>query len=240
MATDNDVRMNGGGSVGGGSYDNVTINGTGVLNGDLTAANVRINGSASARGDVSAEAIVVNGTAEFKGSVSARVLDASGSASVGGDLDAGKVHVKGSLSVAGGMKATDVILHGMLEVAGDCQTETLIGDGAFDIGGLLNAGRVEVRIYGPCKARDIGCERIGVKPGRRVAWFRSWMDKRLTADTIEGDAIVLEYTTANVVRGHDVRLGTGCDVALVEYSGTFVRADDAKVGEARKLQKAAS
>ena len=38
MATDNDVRMNGGGSVGGGSYDNVTINGTGVLNGDLTAA----------------------------------------------------------------------------------------------------------------------------------------------------------------------------------------------------------
>ena len=239
MASSEDVRVNGTGHVGGSSFGDVTINGSGRIASGVQAANVRINGSGSADGELTAKTIFVNGGADLQGPGHAGELRASGSASIGSDLDVDKLNVKGSVSVGGDLRATDVVLHGLLEVGGDCQTETLMGDGAFEIAGLLNAGRVEVRIYGRCRAREIGCERIGVKPGRRVSWFRSWPERRLTADSIEGDEIVLEYTTAQVVRGHDIRLGTGCDIGLVEYSGTLVRSDDAKVGEARKLQKAA-
>ena len=35
-----------------------------------------------------------------------------------------------------------------------------------------------------------------------------------------------------------MRLGTGCDIELVEYTGTLVKTDDAKVGEAKKQQAA--
>ena len=56
-------------------------------------------------------------------------------------------------------------------------------------------------------------------------------EKRLTADSIEGDDIVLEYTTAQVVRGHNVRLGPDATSALWNTG--------ARVGEAKKLQQAA-
>ena len=93
-------------------------------------------------------------------------------------------------------------------------------------------------MYGPCKAREIGGERIAVRAGRKLGWFWMWHEKRLTADLIEGDDIVLEYTTAKVVRGRNVSLGEGCDVEVVEYTGTFSRADDAKVGGVSKADAA--
>jgi cytoskeletal protein CcmA (bactofilin family) len=240
MTNSNDVRLNGDGAVAGESYGNVVINGAGTLTGDVDAASVRINGAGTAEGNVRATAIVVNGAGRFRESVHAEELVASGSATIDKDLEAGRLSVKGSVEVAGAVHATEIVLQGHLGCGGDCEAESLMGAGAFDVGGLLNAGRIELRIYGPSRARDIGCERIGVKAGRRVGWFWMWPEKRLTADSIEGDEIVLEYTTAQVVRGRNVRLGTGCDIGLVEYTGTFVRSDDAKVGEARKLQQAAS
>jgi cytoskeletal protein CcmA (bactofilin family) len=143
------------------------------------------------------------------------------------------------VEVAGSVHATEIVLQGHLGCGGDCEAESLMGAGEFDVDGLLNVGRIELRIYGPSRARDIGCERIGVKAGRRVGWFWRWPEKRLTANSIEGDDIVLEHTTAEVVRGHNVRLGTGCDIGLVEYTGTFVRDGDAKVGNVEKLQQEA-
>ena len=37
--------------------------------------------------------------------------------------------------------------------------------------------------------------------------------------TIEGDQVELEYTQAKVVRGKYVRIGAGCEIDRVEYSG---------------------
>jgi cytoskeletal protein CcmA (bactofilin family) len=239
MTPSNDVRLNGDGAVAGGTYGNVVINGAGTLTGDVEATSLKINGAGTAEADVRAGAVTVNGSGRLLGDVHAEDLNASGSASVGKDLDVGRLSVKGSVDVAGAVHATEIVLHGRFGCGGDCETESLLGDGAFEVNGLLNAGRIGVRIYGPCRARDIGCERIGVKSGRRASWFRFWPEKRLTVDTIEGDDIVLEYTTAQVIRGRNVRLGTGCDIGLVEYTGTFERGGDAKVGEAKKLQEAA-
>ena len=36
-----------------------------------------------------------------------------------------------------------------------------------------------------------------------------WAEKRLTTETIEGDVVWLENTTAKVVRGKNVTVGTG-------------------------------
>ena len=44
---------------------------------------------------------------------------------------------------------------------------------------------------------------------------------RLVTDTIEGDDIYVEYTTAKTVRGNNVRIGDGCDIGLVEYKNSF-------------------
>ena len=236
-----DVKINGDATVGGGEYENIVINGAGILSGPVQAKSLRVNGSGRAEADVQAATVFVAGAAELRGNVRvSEEFTANGAASIRGDLDGGKVTARGAIDVAGSVRATDIVLSGALSVRGDVEAETLMGDGAFEIDGMLNAGRIELRLYGTCRAREIGCERIGVKRGRRGGWFRMFPENRLTADAIEGDDIVLEHTTAQVVRGHDVRLGTGCDVGLDEYSGTLVKADDATVGKAAKIQGAAS
>jgi hypothetical protein len=48
-------------------------------------------------------------------------------------------------------------------------------------------------------------------------------------DTIEGDDIYLEHTTAKVMRGDTVDIGDGCEIDLVEYRTDLKKTPDASV-----------
>jgi hypothetical protein len=50
-------------------------------------------------------------------------------------------------------------------------------------------------------------------------------------ETIEADEIDLVATTAKMVRGREVKIGAGCDLARVEYSESLTVDPKAKVGE---------
>ena len=78
-------------------------------------------------------------------------------------------------------------------------------EGAFKIRGLLNAGKLELKLHGPSEAREIGGEKITVKREGRFIFPR--IEKMITpfgfntcliSDVIEGDEIYLEYTTAKI------------------------------------------
>ena len=64
-------------------------------------------------------------------------------------------------------------------------------------------------------------------------------EKRLTAETIEGDVVWLENTTAKVVRGKNVTVGPGCVVDLVEYAESYTPAGAPQVREARQVSAVA-
>ena len=53
----------------------------------------------------------------------------------------------------------------------------------------------------------------------------------LVADIIEGDDIYLENTHAKVVRGNNITLGPGCEIAFVEYKNDFKQDKEATVGD---------
>ena len=61
-----------------------------------------------------------------------------------------------------------------------------------------------------------------------LKWTRGGYDK---TESVEGDDIYLEYTTAKVVRGNTVRLGAGCKIDLVEYKTSLEKASDCIVKE---------
>jgi cytoskeletal protein CcmA (bactofilin family) len=111
---------------------------------------------------------------------------------------------------------------------------------------LLNANKVEVEINGFCYAREIGCEEIFVKRAPLTPW--SFLHKlitpflgpkreldKLTTEVLEGTIINISNTNAKVVRGHDVRLGPGCDIGEVEYSGKLEVDAQAIVGKQTKI-----
>ena len=59
--------------------------------------------------------------------------------------------------------------------------------------------------------------------------------ERLTTSVIEGDDIYLEATTAKIVRGNNVTIGSDCNIELVEYRNTITVAPDSKVNEQRDI-----
>ena len=238
-----DIKTAGGGTFTGGTYGDVTFNGSGTINGDVDAITYRVNGAGTANGRVKAQSITVNGTAGFNGEVQANELVVNGDASIRDGAGVGKLVVKGNLSVGGGISAHEVEIRGFLRMGGDCQAETFTGEGGFTVAGLLNAGNIDVTVQAPSSAREIGGERIVVRQpigtlGSLTGLLTIWAEKRLTAQTIEGDVVWLENTTAQVVRGKNVTIGAGCVVQLVEYAESYTPVAGAQVNEARQVSGA--
>jgi len=235
-----DVKINGDGSLSGGAYGAVTINGAGTVNGDIDCLDYRVNGAGTHNGRLIAQGVTVNGTATFNGELQAIEMTVNGDTSVRDGAGIGKLTIKGNASFGGSIASHDVVVRGFLKTGGDCESESFNCEGAFTVAGLLNAGTVDVKLYGPCSAREIGGEKIIVRqPGSGFSSFTQiftfWAEKRLTTDTIEGDDVTLEMTVAKTVRGRNVSIGEGCRVDLVEYSGTYAIAPGATVGEARQV-----
>lgn len=237
-ATRGDVRVSGAGAIATGTYKTVRVDGSATLVGDIECVSLHVSGAAEGTGTLTAESVVVNGSLGYRGDAKAGSVKVNGTATFG-SLDVGTLKVAGTLDTTA-LRATEALVQGFLNVPGDCQAERFRADGTFTIDGLLNAGVVEATIYGSCRAREIGGEAVTVRRSRSsirrlVAVFVPAMDDRLTAETIEGDDVRLEQTTAKAVRGNTVVIGPGCTIDLVEYARECTVSPDAKVTERRKV-----
>jgi cytoskeletal protein CcmA (bactofilin family) len=231
------AKIAGAGDIAGGTYGSVSIAGAGTVRGDLDAEVLKVAGTGDLQGKVVATSVVVSGNATFGGDVQASELIVSGVSDVRGGVGAGVLKVAGSCSIAGSVNATRIEIRGTTKIGGDVQAEVFDARGVFSVGGLLNAGTVTIELYGGCDAHDIGGGSIDVRLGKPWAFLPFFGERNLTADTIEGDTVVLENTRAKVVRGGDVRIGHGCEIDLVEYTGTYVSVEGVRA--ARKAEPAA-
>lgn len=232
-----DAKISGDGSLPGGAYKNVSINGNGTINGDLEGSVFKINGAGSALGDVQVDTVVVNGSGTFAGSIQSSSVDVNGHADVHGGAGVGRLRVRGSLDVAGGLRTHEADVRGDLRVGGDFETDTFTGEGRFTVAGMLNAGTIDWRLHGKSGAREIGGERIVIgEPTGFTRFVSFFVDQRLVVDSVEGDSLDLEWVKAKVVRGGQIRLGVGCEVDLVEYTGTLTKEAGAIVNEERKIE----
>jgi cytoskeletal protein CcmA (bactofilin family) len=215
--------INGVATASGGQYEQVNIEGVGKVEGDVRAASFRLNGVATVRGSVETERLESNGKLKIEGL-----------------LSAGTSHMDGYTDVLGSLSGEHVTSKGLLQIRGDCELERFDAEGGFVIDGLLNAGFVNVQLYGRAKTREIGCESILVRKIAKSQWkemLRKMFGKSaagLEAGTIEGDDVDLEYTAASVVRGNRVTLGPGCRIGRVEYRTELKKHPAAQVGEERK------
>jgi cytoskeletal protein CcmA (bactofilin family) len=194
--------------------------------GAVNCAKLVINGEAGIHGDLKTDELKVRGSGDFKKAVQAGALSVSGSAYAAQSLSAKTVKVMGSLNVTG-----------------DLSADSFSSSGAFEVGGLLSADSIDITLdWSTSKAKEIGGENITAKVGLkglsvlRTIFTLGTHTPRLEADSIEGSSVWLEQTRARVVRGHVVTLGDGCDIALVEYTGTLHKTGNARVGEERKIR----
>lgn len=216
-----DLKIMGETTSNGGRFRNIGITGECLLNGDVDCKKLACTGHAAVKGNLRAEALALTGQCE-----------------VGGSVEAGTVSGRGELAVSSRMRGEHIKFTGNIKADGDCEAGVFDVGGAFDVNGLLSAERFDLRMYGPCRAKEIGGGSINVRRSRKSAFihlFDSDSAGHLTADAIEGDEVSLQHTKAGVVRGNRVTIGPGCEIGRVEYAKTLDIHKSAKVGEMIRL-----
>ena len=125
-----------------------------------------------------------------------------------------------------------------MKVNSNCEAENFNLKGVFNIEETLNADDITVKLYGPSETKEIGGSKIHVQKGgdnklmellTAILSPLNFYKAHLKAETIEGDDVYLEHTTAQVVRGNTVTIGEGCEIDLVEYRTYFKKTPGASV-----------
>ncbi|MFC3745972.1 polymer-forming cytoskeletal protein [Paenibacillus sp. GCM10012306] len=184
--------------------------------------------------------VKVTGECQFNDAVDCRRLSLTGNVRVDGDLQAEKLKVTGELAVAGGLagqslrgtgevkaasaRIEHIDFSGSLVVNGDCEAEQLQISGAAEVEGLLSAERLQINLFGPGSAREVGGGTVVIKQnkaGKLLNFIKAKQDVIFRAGLIEGDNIELHCTVADTVRGGSVIIGPDCVIQTVEYRETL-------------------
>lgn len=91
---------------------------------------------------------------------------------------------------------------------------------ALNVTGLLSAEKLEINLYGPCRAKEVGGSILSIKKsktGRLLQLMKPTTKILFEAGVIEGDTIELVNTKASMVRGERVVVGADCEIETVEY-----------------------
>ncbi|NIK76527.1 cytoskeletal protein CcmA (bactofilin family) [Paenibacillus castaneae] len=186
--------------------------------------NVNITGECQFNGDVDCLKMSLTGEARIAGSLRAKEIKITGECVANGGIDGLSLRGRGELKTTAGLRIDSIKFTGNLDVKGECEAEEIQLSGAFNIDGLLSAENLDVSLYGPSCAMEIGGSRIRIKrskAGRLLKLMKFKGDVMLKAGLIEGDNIELQHTKADMVRGDHVVIGANCNIGTVEYRDTL-------------------
>jgi cytoskeletal protein CcmA (bactofilin family) len=223
----------------GGRFRKVSIMGQVRFRKDLRCLSFSCMGKAWMEGAFRSAKTSVMGELAMEGPAEGGRLSVMGKVIAEQSLSALRLDAMGELTVRGKLEAEEVKLLGRLNVEGDCNVDRFTSYGDFDISGLLSVDDLRVTPGNRCHAEEIGGARIEVRRHfwRHGMWefFRFlsgfFHERRLEARTIEGDEVILEDVTADLVRGTRVRIGRGCRIRRVEYGELCHIHPKAEVGE---------
>lgn len=246
MATSTKDKLNeknllitGSSSATGGVYHRIHIVGEGEIDGDLVCTRLKCVGTLEIEGSLKSGAVNVVGTCTLSGNLDADSMKVSGTVAIGGAVRLKELRCSGTIEASGNLISEQLVLKGEMKTDGDCEAEVFNAHGMFRIGGLLNAGTLDIKLHVDCAAREIGGERIRVTRASLFNpfsfFFKPSPHALLTVDVIEGDHVHLMNTKAKVVRGNNVIIGSGCEIGLVEYKTHFEQHKGVVVHENRKV-----
>jgi len=239
-----DLKINGSMEVAGGIFRQVSVNGSATIHGNVDCIEFKTNGFASIKGSLKSIEGKVNGKTKINGALEADIFKVNGSCTVLGNINIKEFNIYGSVISSEDITSERINVKGEVKASGNCNADEFSSEGIFDIGGLLNSGNISITTYGKCIAKEIEGDKIDVRKGttsvisdviKSIFLCRDIFSAKLTSDIIEGDDIYLEYTKAKVVRGNDVKIGPGCEIDLVEYTGQFEQSEKATVIESKRI-----
>jgi cytoskeletal protein CcmA (bactofilin family) len=225
----NDIKITGSGQINGGDYNKVSISGSAKVNGDVKAQEIRNSGSLDAVGNISSKLVHSSGSLKIEGNLEADLVESSGTLKVSGKMQVKDLEASGSVN-GDIIQGNTVNVSGGFKVPRDVTVKSFSSSGGLDIGGVLNADKIKISINGDSKIGSIKGKSIEIKRLLDIIFRNS----RLNTDRIEGDEVALENVNAKFVKGRTVKLGSNCNIDVVEYKETISVDSGAKVGKQQK------
>ncbi|MBQ2898718.1 MAG: polymer-forming cytoskeletal protein [Oscillospiraceae bacterium] len=218
-----DMKISGAGAIGAGEYDDVRISGSAKSEGLILCESFHLSGSFSGGEIECSEDFHVSGAGKFAGNIRAK-----------------EIHVSGAIKTEGNMKGKEIKLSGAIKTGGDVEAEEIKISGEVNCGGLINAERLYVNLDSTAisTAENIGGSKITIEKGRSGGFFCRLLKKSgkfIVSESIEGDEISIEYTSAKTVTGRNVKIGEKCEIGLVQYSESIEISPKAKIGKCEKI-----
>ena len=218
-----DMKISGAGAIGAGEYDNVRISGSAKGEGLILCESFHLSGSFSGGEIECSEDFHVSGAGKFAGNIKAK-----------------EIHVSGAIKTEGSIKGKEIKLSGAIKTGGDVEAEEIKISGEVNCGGLINAERLYVNLDSTASstAENIGGSKITIEKGKSGGFFCRLLKKSgkfIVSESIEGDEISIEYTSAKTVTGRNVKIGEKCEIGLVQYSESIEISPKAKIGKCEKI-----
>lgn len=238
------MNIAGSGKIPAGDYvEKISISGSGKIAGNVRCKALTVAGSATGMGDVCCEDVVgTAGSVHLKGALSAAELRANGSFRLDGDCVVRQdIRMNGAAHFGGVVKCTCFKSAGSVHLEKGAEAEEIHAEGHIRSNDLLNAERIELRLHDAfSRVASIGGSEICVKctktPSLLMILFRGRKVGTLeVAESIEGEKIRLENTTAPLVVGDTVTIGKGCTIGLVQYKTALDIHPEARVEKSEKL-----
>lgn len=231
----NNLKMIGEASAGGGSFDKMRIMGECSVQGDVRAKNCKVMGECTINGNLSCDYFHNMGEMDIVGSLKADKLHLVGQIHVKEQCFIRDGLISGELNCEKNLNGEDFHVRGMVRSRENVTLEQLDMKGGIFVDGLLNCPMINIllRFDADNYIHEIGTSKIKIR--RKHSLFKNAPVVNFQADTIEGDDLDLEYTTARIVRGVRVSIGTGCKINRVEYTDEYREGKHTEVGTAVKV-----
>lgn len=217
MSRDN--KIEGIGSIIGGEYDTVKIEGVGKI-----------------KGDVKCEELLVEGLYKGRGRVQATRFSCEGMGRIHKDMKARTVNIQGMVKLKGAkLEAETILCEGMLTCTEEVSADEIVIEGICSI----------AKMYGDKIKISADAIRGNTRLPKGLGVFaRSYIGRRVSqdhciVDMIECSELEADYLEAKVIKAHSIKLGPECKVDLIECDGLLEYDATCKIGKiiAREVRK---
>lgn len=243
----------------------IRISGSGTLS-EVNARELSISGSGKVNGPVNVENMHVSGSAKVQGKIDCRSsLNVSGTLKAESDVRAEEITSSGSIYM-GSCNCNSFVLSGTAEIEGTLSADTVEDSGTLRSGsvkcrslkfkGVIKAGTLEAdnaQIHGAVNAKTVKSPKFELES---MGWgtdienlsgdsIRITVRKRLilpgpsvSVDEINARVVDIEGVKCKKIVAERVDIGDNCNVDYVE-AATIMVSGKSRVGERKTLEKPA-
>ena len=204
-----------------GKSDGNKFEGVGTIPGGVYEK-LEIEGVCTISGDIKAESLSIDGVCNCEGNVEAESFECDGVLTINGNLRAGKADIDGVVTVNGSkIEANRIVCDGLLSVDGEISADVIEAEGKLNAKEIVG-DRIRIKSYWK-RGIPAFLFKIGEKNSKGM--------KFSVIDLIEGTTVELRGVRAGSVNGQDVTIEKNCNIDRVSASGELSIHPKSKVGE---------